>query len=69
MNIPASILKRVESIVNNTNLTDANEIIKLAIQQENELINEMLTKKTAKSKEAWEVVMKKVYCNQILRTI
>ena len=37
--------------------------------RENELINEMLTKKTTKSKEAWEVVMKKVYCNQILRTI
>jgi excinuclease UvrABC helicase subunit UvrB len=67
-NLSKSILKRIELIINTTDLTNPNEIIKLAIEQENSLLSEMMEQKTERSKIAFKTIMKKTYCTAILNS-
>ena len=68
LQISSSIMARIESIINTTDLTDANEIIKLAIEQENKFLNEMMEQKTERSKKAFKTIMKKTYCTHVLNS-
>ena len=65
-NLPKSIIKRIEVIINTTDLTNPNEIIKLAIEQENKFLNEMMEQKTERSKMVFKTIMKKTYATHIL---
>jgi hypothetical protein len=65
-NLSKSIIKRIEVIINTTDLTNPNEIIKLAIEQENKFLNEMMEQKTERSKMAFKTIMKKTYATHIL---
>ena len=49
-NLPKSIIKRIEVIINTTDLTNPHEIIKLAIEQENKFLNELWNKKQKEAK-------------------
>jgi hypothetical protein len=67
-NLSKSIIKRIEVIINTTDLTNPNEIIKLAIEQENKFLNEMMEQKTERSKMAFKTIMKKTYCTHVLNS-
>lgn len=66
LQISSSIMARIESIINTTDLTDANEIIALAVKQEEIFLSEMMEQKTERSKMAFKTIMKKTYCTAIL---
>jgi len=67
-NLSKSILKRIELIINTTALTNPNEILKLAIKQEEIFLNEMMEQKTERSKIAFKTIMKKTYCTHVLNS-
>lgn len=67
-NLSKSIIKRIELIINTTDLTNPNEIIKLAIEQENKFLSEMMEQKTERSKNAFKTIMKKTYCTSVLNS-
>jgi len=67
-NLSKSIIKRIELIINTTDLINPNEIIKLAIEQENKFLNEMMEQKTERSKNAFKTIMKKTYCTSVLNS-
>jgi predicted XRE-type DNA-binding protein len=68
LQISSSIMARIKSIVNTTDLTDANEIIALAVKQEEIFLNEMMEQKTERSKNAFKTIMKKTYCTSVLNS-
>jgi predicted XRE-type DNA-binding protein len=68
LQISSSIMARIKSIVNTTDLTDANEIIALAVKQEEIFLSEMMEQKTERSKKAFKTIMKKTYCTHVLNS-
>jgi hypothetical protein len=64
----ASLIARIQAIINTTDMTDVNEIIALAVEQERVFLEEMIAQKTERSKNAFKTMMKKVYCANVLKS-